>query len=245
VRQNEAELAHLSRVAMLGELSGSLAHELNQPLAAILSNAQAAQRFLARNPGDLGEVRAILQDIVDDDKRAGEVIRRLRALLRKEEVEHHALDVNDVVLEVLRLMRGDLVNRNVSVSTQLAAALPAVTGDRVQLQQVLINLVINGCDALEGEGARERQISVRTRVAGDQVEVSVADSGKGIAADSLERVFQPFVTTKVHGMGLGLAVCRTIVTAHAGRIWAARNPGAGATFHFTLPAAKAKVAANA
>ena len=243
--EKRTELAHLSRVTMLGELSGSLAHELNQPLAAILSNAQAAQRFLARNPGDIAEVSAILQDIVDDDKRAGEVIRRLRALLRKEEIEHQSLDVNEIVLEVLRLMRSDLVNRNVSVSTQLAPALPAVTGDRVQLQQVLINLVINGADALEGSLARERHLSVRTALTHGHVEVTVTDSGKGIAAEDLERVFQPFVTTKVQGMGLGLAVCRTIVNAHAGQIWAVRNADAGSTFHFTLPAARAKVAANA
>ena len=239
------ELAHLSRVAMLGELSGSLAHELNQPLAAILSNAQAAQRFLARNPADLAEVGAILQDIVDDDKRAGEVIRRLRALLRKEEIEHQSLDVNEIVLEVLRLMRSDLVNRNVSVRTQLATALPVVTGDRVQLQQVLINLVINGCDALEGLRARERHLTVRTALADGHVEVAVADSGKGITPEELERVFEPFVTTKMHGMGLGLAVCRTIVHSHSGRIWAARNAGAGTTVRFTLPAQETKRAASA
>ena len=239
------ELAHLSRVAMLGELSGSLAHELNQPLAAILSNAQAAQRFLARNPGDITEVSAILQDIVDDDKRAGEVIRRLRALLKKEDVEHQALDVNEVVLDVLRLMRSDLVNRGVSVSTQLAPALPAITGDRVQLQQVLINLVINGCDALEGLRARERQLSVRTTLADGHVEVAVADCGKGITPEQLERVFEPFVTTKTDGMGLGLAVCRTIVHSHSGKIWASRNGSTGTTFRFTLPVPETKRAANA
>ena len=230
---------------MLGELSGSLAHELNQPLAAILSNAQAAQRFLARNPGDLSEVNAILQDIVDDDKRAGEVIRRLRALLRKEEIEHQPVDVNEIVLEVLRLMRSDLVNRNVSVSVQLAPALPAITGDRVQLQQVLLNLVINGCDALDTLHARDRRLALRTALVEGQIEVSVTDSGKGIAAEELERVFEPFVSTKPDGMGLGLAVCRTIVTAHAGRIWATRNADTGTTFRFTVPAGNARIAAAA
>jgi two-component system, LuxR family, sensor kinase FixL len=251
-RQNEAEmaqqrseLAHLSRAAMLGEISGSLAHELNQPLAAILSNAQAAQRFLAQDPGDLREVRAILQDIVDDDKRAGEVIRRLRALLRKEGIEHHPVDVNEVVLDVLRIMRSDLVNRNVTVSTQLAPALPQVTGDRVQLQQVMLNLVINGCDAVEASRTQDRQLTVRTALVDGHIEVAVADRGKGIGPADLERVFQPFVTTKADGMGLGLAVCRTIVTAHAGRIWAARNADAGMTFHFTVPVSRAQIAASA
>jgi two-component system, LuxR family, sensor kinase FixL len=243
--QQRSELAHLSRAAMLGEISGSLAHELNQPLAAILSNAQAAQRFLAQDPGDLREVRAILQDIVDDDKRAGEVIRRLRALLRKEGIEHHPVDVNEVVLDVLRIMRSDLVNRNVTVSTQLAPALPQVTGDRVQLQQVMLNLVINGCDAVEASRTQDRQLTVRTALVDGHIEVAVADRGKGIGPADLERVFQPFVTTKADGMGLGLAVCRTIVTAHAGRIWAARNADAGMTFHFTVPVSRAQIAASA
>jgi len=251
-RQNEAEmaqqrseLAHLSRAAMLGELSGSLAHELNQPLAAILSNAQAAQRFLAQDPGDLREVRAILQDIVDDDKRAGEVIRRLRALLRKEGIEHQAVDVNEVVRDVLRIMRSDLVNRNVTVGTQLAPALPQVTGDRVQLQQVMLNLVINGCDAVEASRAPDRQLTVRTALVDGHIEVAVADRGNGIGPADLERVFEPFVTTKADGMGLGLAVCRTIVTAHAGRIWAARNADAGTTFRFTVPVPEPKASASA
>ena len=243
--QQRTELAHLSRVAMLGELSGSLAHELNQPLAAILSNAQAAQRFLAQSPGDLAEVSAILQDIVHDDKRAGDVIRRLRLLLRKDLMEHVPLDVNEIVQDVLRLMRSDLVNRNVTVSTQLEPALPPVTGDRVQLQQVLLNLLINGCDALDGLHARERHLAVRTTFANGCIEVAVADRGRGIAPGDIERVFTPFVTTKPHGMGLGLAICRTIVDTHSGKIWAAPNAGAGTTFHFTLPVTPAKSAAAA
>ena len=243
--QQRTELAHLSRAAMLGELSGSLAHELNQPLAAILSNAQAAQRFLAQNPGDIGEVRAILQDIVDDDKRAGEVIRRLRALLRKEEVEHHPVDLNEIVREVLKLMRSDLVNRNVTVRTQLASGLPTVTGDRVQLQQVLLNLVINGCDAMDAMPGRERRLTLHTSLVGGEVEVSVSDGGSGLKREELDRVFEPFFTTKAGGMGLGLAVCRSIVTAHAGRIWAMHNPDGGTTFRFTVPVGISKAVANA
>jgi len=235
-RQQQAELAHLSRVTMLGELSGSLAHELNQPLTAILSNAQAAQRFLAHDKVDLDELRDILKDIVDEDKRAGEVIRRLRLLLKKGEVQHQPLDVNEVVLEVLKLVRSDLVNQGVTAHTELAPGLPLLHGDRVQLQQVLLNLVMNACDAMSGVVRDERQFIIRTKPAdGQGVEVAVSDRGRGIPADHIERVFQPFFTTKPHGMGLGLSVCRTILTAHGGKLWAENNPDRGATFHFTLP----------
>jgi len=234
--QQRNELAHLSRVAMLGELSGSLAHELNQPLAAILSNAQAAQRILGRGAGNLDEFREILKDIVEDDRRAGEVIKRLRALFRKEEVRYRRLEVNGVVHDVLRLMRSDLLNRDVAVSTELAAGLPAVDGDPIQLQQVLLNLVVNGCDAMDGQSG-DRRLTLRTAAAaGGEIEMSVADRGRGIPPGDLERIFEPFVSTKAEGMGLGLAVCRTIVAAHHGRLWAANNADRGASFHFTLPA---------
>jgi len=233
--QQRNELAHLSRVAMLGELSGSLAHELNQPLAAILSNAQAAQRILGRGLGDMGEILEILQDIVADDRRAGEVIKRLRTLFRKEAVRYRPLEINEVVLDVLRMMRSDLLNRDVAVRTELAAGLPQVDGDPVQLQQVLLNLVMNGCDAMEGTPG-ERRLTLRTALAGGKVEVSVSDRGRGIPPADLQRIFDPFVSTKTEGMGLGLAVCRTIVTAHAGRLWAANNADRGASFYFTVPA---------
>jgi C4-dicarboxylate-specific signal transduction histidine kinase len=220
-------------------LAGSLAHELNQPLTAILSNAQAAQRFLAHDQPDLNEVRDILVDIVAEDKRAGEVIRRLRPLLKKGEVQRLPLNVNEVVLEALELVRGDLVNHGVAAQTELAPDLPVLHGDRVQLQQVLLNLVMNACDAMAGAARDDRQITIRTDLAGDGlVRVSVVDSGPGIAPDKLEQVFEPFYTTKPHGMGLGLAVCRTIIMAHGGKLWAANNPGRGASFHFALPAMK-------
>ncbi len=197
------ELAHLSRVAMLGELSGSLAHELNQPLTAILSNAQAAQRFLAHSPPRVDKLAEILTDIVKSDHRAGAVIQRLRSLLRKEEAQRHPLDLNDVVEESLRLMRSDLLNRHVVVSTDLAGALPAVSGDRNQLQQVLLNFVINGCDAMDGREA-DRRLLVRTQTtAHGSVEVSVADRGAGIPLADLERIFEPFVTTKSQRPGSG------------------------------------------
>jgi PAS domain S-box-containing protein len=237
IQQQRNELAHLSRVTMLGELSGSLAHELNQPLTAILSNAQAAQRFLAHDHADLNEVRDILADIVAEDKRAGEVIRRLRLLLKKGEVQHQPFDLNEVVREVLKLVRSDLVNQGVAAHAELAPALPAVNADRVQLQQVLLNLVMNACDAMAGGPAGDRKLIIRTGLAGGEgIRVSVADRGVGLAPDKLEKVFEPFFTTKVHGMGLGLSVCRTIITAHGGKLWTANNPERGATFHFTLPA---------
>ena len=236
IQQQRNELAHLSRVTMLGELAGSLAHELNQPLTAVLSNAQAAQRFLAHDHPDLNEVRDILADIVAEDKRAGEVIRRLRLLLKKGEVQHQPLNVNEVVQEVLKLVRSDLVNQGVTAQTELAPNLPVLCGDRVQLQQVLLNLVMNACDAMAGLARNRCQITIRTALAGgDSVRVSVVDSGPGIAAEKLEQVFDPFYTTKSHGMGLGLTVCRTIITAHAGKLWATSDPRRGATFHFSLP----------
>jgi len=235
--QHRTELAHLSRVTMLGELSGSLAHELNQPLTAILSNAQAAQRFLAHDDVDLNEVRDILNDIVNQDKRAGEVIHRLRLLLKKSTVEHQLLDLNDVVSEVLKLVRNDLLNQKVTGQMELAPELPAIVGDRVQLQQVVLNLVMNGCDAIATGPTGDRKLIIRTGLNnGEGICVSVADQGVGLAPDNLEKVFEPFYSTKPHGMGLGLSVCRTIITAHGGKLWAANNADRGATFYFTIPA---------
>ena len=242
VAQQRNQLAHLSRVALLGELSGALAHELNQPLAAILSNAQAALRLLPGDPVDLDEIRNIVTDIVEDDQRASRVISRLRALLRDEPAQHHPLDVNEVALDVLRLMRIDLLNRNVPVNTELGVGLPLVEGDRVQIQQVLLNLLMNGCEAMEE--APDRALTLRTVTLTDGgVEVSVADRGSGIPPEDLERIFQPFVSTKSEGLGLGLAICRTIVTAHHGRLWATNNADHGASFHFTLRSPRTTVPA--
>jgi two-component system, LuxR family, sensor kinase FixL len=236
IEQQRTQLAHLSRVNMLGELAGSLAHEINQPLTAILSNAQAAQRFLAHDQGDLNEIRDILADIVAEDKRAGEVIRRLRGLLKKGEVQHQPLNMNEVVEEVLKLVRNDLVNQSVIARTELAPDLPLLYGDNVQIQQVLINLVMNAGDAMVDVASHERRLTIRTNLAGDgSVHLSVADCGKGVAPEELERIFEPFYTTKSHGLGFGLAICRTIITAHGGTLWATNNPERGATFHFALP----------
>ena len=230
------ELAHLSRVVMLAELSGSLAHELNQPLTAILSNAQAAVRYMAHTPPNLDEVRESLSNIVENDKRAGEVIRRLRAMLRKERADQRRLDINDIVVDVLRIIRSDLLNRNVEITTRLAPALPSVNGDQVQLQQVLLNLVMNAADAMS-HVAKGREITLSTSLsAEDAIVIAVSDVGRGIPADDLDRIFSPFVTTKTSGMGLGLAVCSSIINAHHGHIWASNNEGHGATVQFSLPA---------
>jgi PAS domain S-box-containing protein len=234
--EQQSELAHLSRVTILGELSGSIAHELNQPLAAILINAQTAQRFLAHEDVDLDEVREILTDIVDQDTRAGEVIHRLRLLLKKGEVQQQALDVNNAVQEVLKLIHGDLLNHGVTALTRLGPALPTVKGDRVQLQQVLLNLLMNACDAMNDNAAADRQIIVSTELSDSaHVRFSVSDCGLGLRAGELEKVFEPFVSSKANGLGLGLSVCRSIITAHDGKLWAANNPEKGVTFHFTLP----------
>ena len=231
------DLAHLSRVSTVGELSSSLAHELTHPITAILSNAQAAQRFLANDDVDLDEVREILNDIVTQDERAGEVIHGLRLLLKKGEPQKQCddVDLNEVIRDVVQLMRSDLINRNVTVDTDLAQNLPAVTGDRVQLQQVLLNLALNGCDAMADYNSSERRLLIASESENGAVQVSVSDSGSGIPGGKMEQVFERFFTTKKEGMGLGLSVCRTIITAHRGKIWATNNGGCGATFHFSLP----------
>ena len=231
------EVAHLSRVTMLGELSGSLAHELNQPLAAILSNAQAAQRMLMRNPEDLSEIGDILSDIVENDRRAGEVIRRLRTLLRKGSQDLARIDVNETVRDCLRLLRSDLRNRDVVVVLDLAPGLPPIEGDQVQLQQVLLNLIFNACDAMATEEGRH--LTVHSHFRRDYVRLRGADDGPGIPPGMFDRIFEPFQTSKPNGLGLGLAICRTIVESHRGRLWAENGAGGrGAHLHIELPAVR-------
>ena len=235
--RQRAELAHLSRVASLSELSGSLAHELNQPLGIILTNAQAAQRLLSREPLDLAEVRDILADIVSEDRRAGEVIHRLRALLKGGEPKREPLTLNDLVEEVVALMRSDLIGRGVTLNLQLAAGLPLICGDRIPLEQVLMNLVSNGCDAMGAYPAAERQLTISTQKDEAGVKVSVRDAGCGLPPEPA-RMFESFFTTKPQGLGMGLAICRTIITTHGGKIWAEPNSDRGATFHVVLPCTK-------
>lgn len=230
------ELTHIGRVSAMGELTASLAHELNQPLTAILSNAQAAQRLLAADVVNLEAIREILNDIVADDKRAGDVIRRLRALLKKGDLEFVSLDLNEIVSEVAWLMRSDAIIRTVSMRLELAPDLPRVRGDRVQLQQVVLNLVLNGFEAMREPCAGDRTLVIRTARDGPAaVRVEVQDSGIGIDEKNVDRMFQPLYTTKAEGLGMGLAIARTIVDAHGGRPGAANNVHGGATFHFTLP----------
>jgi len=232
-----AELAHLSRVALLGELSAAFAHELNQPLAAIMANARAGQRLMSREPPDLIEVSSILEDIVIDDRRAGEVISRLQALLRRGELQLQPLDINDLVSEVVHLIHSELIRREVLVQTRLARELPRVPADRVQVQQVLMNLLVNACDAMGAQPREERIVTIVTgETLGKEVKVSVMDQGPGLPVGKEDKVFEPFFTSKSHGLGLGLSICRTIVTAHGGALWGVNNPDRGATFHLVLRA---------
>lgn len=232
-RQRE-ELAHITRVATVNLLAGALAHELNQPLAAILSNAQAAQRFLKDDEPDIDEIREIVRDIIADNKRAGKVMHRLRGLLKRDSGQFEALNINHVIQEMLTFLRSDLVIKRLAVETELESDLPAVVGDRVQLQQVLLNLIINASDAMKDVECH--RIVVKTRNDGDQtIEVAVSDCGHGLDEKDLDRVFQPFFTTKEEGLGMGLAINRSIIEAHGGRLWVENNPDQGATFYFTLP----------
>jgi len=236
---NRRELAHLSRVAMLGELSGTLAHELSQPLTAVLSNAQAARRLLEQRPPDVGMVQAALDDIIRNDRRAGAVIDRLRTLLRKGETVLQPVDVNEVAREVIDLAYGELMSRRVTVKSTLSPAIPLVLGDRVQLQQVVLNLVLNACDAMKGTPMAQRHLELLTGSEGEFVQVVISDRGSGIPDDQLERVFEPFVTFRAQGLGLGLAISRSIVAAHGGSIRAENNADGGATFRCRLPVADA------
>jgi two-component system, LuxR family, sensor kinase FixL len=236
-RQRE-ELAHLTRVSTMGELAASLAHELNQPLTAILSNAQAAQRFLAAGPADAEELGEILKDIVQDDSRASEVIRRMRALVRKEQLSFAPLDLAGVIRDVAALVRSDAILHGVRIALEVDPGLPPLRGDRVQLQQVVLNLLLNAFDAMKDCPINERRVGVQAEQDGARtVRVSVRDYGAGLNGDNLDRIFQPFYTTKRDGLGMGLSISRSIIEAHRGRLWAENNPDRGATFYFTVPAA--------
>ncbi len=235
IQEQQRELAHLARVSLVGELSVAFAHELNQPLAAIMANAQAARRFLAHDPPDLRQVRDSLDAIAHDDRRAAEVVRRVSALLRKDTARWESVAINDVVTDVIQIARPDIISRDISLTTRLSPRLPAVSGDRVQLQQLLLNLVINGCDAMGAVAAGARRLSVSTSIDGDgSVRVAVTDNGTGVPSDQFERIFEPFVTSKPQGLGLGLAICRSIMNVHDGRLWVENNPHGGASFCFAI-----------
>jgi C4-dicarboxylate-specific signal transduction histidine kinase len=239
LQQLRHEIAHVSRVSMMGQLASALAHEINQPLGAILRNAEAAELFIRHESPDLNEIRAILADIRKDDQRASAVISRMRALLKGQSLDARPMEVGELVGEVAALARVDSATRHVKLETNVSLGLPPVNGDRVHLQQVLLNLVLNGMDALNGTTQNDRRVTVGARLDGPQsIEIAVSDTGSGIPAEELARVFEPFFTTKPHGMGMGLPISRTIVEAHGGRLWAENNNGGGATFRFTLRAAK-------
>jgi PAS domain S-box-containing protein len=236
VEARRAELAHLMRVSLLGELSGAIAHEINQPLASILLNAQTARLVLAAQSPDLDLVRAVIDDIEADDIRATEVIRRLRRLLRKNESQSEPVDLNGLMESTLRMLRGELVNRKIEVDIALSGDLPAAVGDPVQLQQVLLNLLMNAMDAMGETAPARRLIMVRTRSdSNGTVEAVVADRGRGIAPDEQRRLFEPFFTTKGHGLGLGLSICSSIASAHGGSLTIDNNTDGGATAVFRLP----------
>jgi two-component system sensor kinase FixL len=227
------DMAHVGRVAVMGQLAGTLAHEINQPLAAILRNAEAAALFLEQPVPDVAEIGAILEDIHRDDLRAGDVIDRMRSLLRRQGTAMERLDLAQVLRDVSALLRADAVARHVTLEISVPAGLPAVRGDRIQIQQVLLNLVMNGMDAVQGVPGGLVAVSVHHEEP-QVLEVRVRDNGPGIPAAQLESVFEPFYTTKPNGLGIGLSISRGIIEAHGGRLWV-RNEGGGAQFSFTLP----------
>jgi C4-dicarboxylate-specific signal transduction histidine kinase len=234
-RQRMAELAHVNRFSTAGELSASIAHEINQPLGSILANAEAAQAMLKSPKPDIAEVSEILDDILSDDRRAAEVIRRLHSLLKKAPAELRNLDLNDVARETVKILSALATGRKVELASVLTPEPLPVLGDRVQLQQVILNLVVNGIDAMRDTPVKNRIISIQSSRAGNFAELSVSDSGPGIPEDNLNEIFEPFFTSKAEGMGMGLSIARTIVEAHDGQIWAENRDYGGASFRIRLP----------
>jgi C4-dicarboxylate-specific signal transduction histidine kinase len=234
-REAQAELAHVTRVTTLGELTASIAHEVNQPLAAITSNAEACLRWLDRGPSHLDAARRSVEWIINDCNRASEVIQRVRALAKRTNIQKAPLHINDVVDEVVSLMQREMSSHRVSLRKELASALPMVFADRIQLQQVMINLVLNSIEAMQSVTDRPRELTIQSRRDGEhQVLLTVKDCGVGVSAENANRLFSAFFTTKPSGMGMGLSIGRSIVEAHGGRLWAELNLPQGAAFHFSL-----------
>jgi signal transduction histidine kinase len=234
----QSELAHMSRVMTIGTLTASIAHEVNQPLTGIVANSSACLRWLARDEPDLEEARSAAERMIKDANRASEVIQRIRDLVKKTDLRRVSLDINDIIHEVVDLVQTEVRNHHVVLRTELSDALPPVLGDRVQLQQVLLNLLLNGIEAMDPITERPRELRISSeRSASDEVLVAVRDSGVGLDAQSMARLFDPFFTTKPRGMGMGLSISRSIVQNHGGRLWAESNEGPGATFRFTVPKA--------
>ena len=230
------ELAHVMRVTTLGELAAAIAHEVNQPIAAMVTDAQASLNWLGREPADLEEVEQALRRIVDNGNRAADVIGRIRELVKKAPPRMGMVDLNLAVKEMVALTRAEIIGSGVALETALEDGLPLVHGDRVQLQQVLLNLIVNALQAMSAVATERRRLRISTaRVESDRVRVSVHDSGPGLSAALLDRIFAPFYSTKPDGLGMGLSICRSIVEAHDGRLWASPDEPGGAVFHFTIP----------
>jgi signal transduction histidine kinase len=235
LRDSERQLAHANRVAIMGQLSASIAHEVNQPITGAVTNAHAALRALRADPPNIDTVRVAIERILRDGNRAGDVLERVRALVKKAPARRDIIDVNEAIVEIVRLAQSEVARRNVSGQTRLAGDLPPVEGDRVQLQQVILNLIINAAEAMGAVPEGSRLLTISTgRAAGGEVLVAVQDSGPGIDAAHVDRIFSAFYTTKASGLGMGLSICRSIVEAHGGRLWAT-NEAQGALFQFTLP----------
>ena len=231
------ELAHANRVATTGQLTSSITHEVNQPITAAVTNAQAALRWMSAEPPDFGEVSEALAGIITEGDRASEVIGRTRALIKKAPPRKDAFSINNAILEVVALTRTEASYNGVSVRTQLAEGLPPVQGDRVQLQQVMLNLIVNAIQSMSGVEDGNRELHVSTvSIEPEGMCVAVRDTGPGLSPQSLSRLFEPFYTTKPEGMGLGLSICRSIIEAHGGRLWAIPCEPQGALFQFTIPA---------
>jgi C4-dicarboxylate-specific signal transduction histidine kinase len=236
-REMQSELAHANRVATMGQLTASIAHEIKQPIAASHTNATAALRFLDKSPPDVAKAREVLTCIVDDADRAGDVVDRIGSLIKKAPPRKEVVDLNAAILEVTALTHSEAVETGVTVGTQLAGDLPGIQCDRVQLQQVMLNLIVNAIQSMSGVEDGNRELHISTEIIEPEgVCVAVRDTGHGLRPESLPRLFEPFYTTKPDGMGIGLSICRSIIEAHGGRLWATTCEPRGALFQFTIPA---------
>ena len=239
LRQLESDLAHMNRLSIMGELTASLAHEILHPIATARNNARAAVRFLDMSPPNMAEVREALACIVRDADRGKAIVDRIREHIKKAPPRNDRFDINEAIEEVIEMVRAPIDKNGVSVRTRLAAGVTSVWGDRVQLQQVVLNLILNAVEAMDSVEERGRRLSIRTEQRGAVgILVAVQDSGPGIDPEHLQRVFEPFYTTKPSGLGMGLSICRSIIDAHGGRLWAEANQPRGTVFQFTLPAAQ-------
>jgi signal transduction histidine kinase len=231
-----AELAHVNRITTLGELTAAITHEVNQPNGGEVTSAEAAFHWLAAQPPNLEEVQQALHAVVEDGKRASEIVARIRALMAKDVRSHREpLDINEVIIEVIALMRSEVQKNRILLQTLLSGDLPSIRGDRIQLQQVVLNLALNSIEAMSGKHKGPRELLIRTEKQNDSIVVAVVDRGIGLDPESLDRVFQAFYTTKAGGVGMGLSICRSIIESHGGKISAFPTAGGGATFRFSLP----------